>query len=611
MSGERPIIIKNLNRGGIADSKYAGIPDSVGMMVGLDIHSVPGIVKIHQALQKNSGSTITEAIGAAVAASDGNSYWFSKTSGKIWKRSSAGSWSLHDTTTVQSGNAGCLGAIEYGGYIYWATQNYVHRIAIRDTDNWDTKSVEDYFALNLDQPIIGGTGNEYTTPAAISEAATDLQTFIPREDTIIGIELYINDKGTGDVTVTVHDAANSVETSATIVNASLVNGTWNYFEFASAWNPEADTTYHFHVTSTVADCDIVTTVANDLEEVRTIIYTNSDANYHPMVIQNGNLYIGDRNFVHEIVTYRGDTQSTNFALDLPKPFLIRDIAQYETDLVIGTYVSETVHKARVFKWNGWSVSFSSDDEAEEIGVRAFIPSDNYLFAVCGTHGRLYFYNGKALELATNLPGDYSPTQYMDVNPNAVAIFDSIPIFGVSNGLGNPVNQGIWSFGSTNRSYPKILNLPFPISQRDGDDFALSDVTITAILAIGHTLYVAWEYDSTYGVDQLSATVKLDGAYIESRVVTNQRHLINNFTEILVNYVSLPGDATIDTYYQTNYSGSFTAIPADRTAKDAKRMAQVSKLNIEAAPFEVKIVFNAESTDANSMPIFESIYIMTS
>lgn len=138
---------------GLSDSKWSGIAGSVYACVGLDIHSTPGLLKVHQKLTKNSGSTVTEFCRVKVSASNGYSFWFSYTSGKIWARSSAGTWTLAYTTVPGAGNAGCLGAIEYNGYIYWATQSRLHRVTIAGADdswaagavslNWATFSITD------------------------------------------------------------------------------------------------------------------------------------------------------------------------------------------------------------------------------------------------------------------------------------------------------------------------------------------------------------------------------------------------------------------------------------------------------------------------------------
>lgn len=83
--------------GGLADSRWSGIVGSVAESVGIDAHSTPGLMKVHQKLAKESATTITELCKASVACSDGSRLWFSSTSGKIWREVS-GTYTLVYTT---------------------------------------------------------------------------------------------------------------------------------------------------------------------------------------------------------------------------------------------------------------------------------------------------------------------------------------------------------------------------------------------------------------------------------------------------------------------------------------------------------------------------------
>lgn len=606
---DKSIPIRNFNRGGIADSKYAGIPDSVADMVGLDIHSEPGIIKVNQQLDLEDGANAPDELcNAAVNCSDGNQYFFSSESGKIWKLSS-GTWSLAHTTTPTNGNAYCYDAIEYQGYIYWVTQNWVHRISVRSTGSFSSNVEEDYFELNYDQEIIGGGDGtlDYTLETSISEAATKEQQFTPREEEIIGIAVYINDKGTGNWTVTIHDAADSSQKTATIANASLTSGAWNYFEFGTVWNPDPNTIYHVHITDTTGDGTVDTLTAADLSDGNIKYLTNSADDFHRMVIQNLTLYITDRQYVHQIYDYRGTVAKSRFALDLPKPYRITDIAIFDTGLVLGTYIDSDTNEARVFTWNTWSTSFSSSDGVEEVGVKAFIPADNHIFAMCGLNGKIYHFNGARLEPAKQIPGDYTPTAYMDMHPNSVATFKGIQIFGLSNGSGNPNSQGVWSYGSSNIYYPKVLNCEFPISKRSGGEFVLTGITMGKILVVGNDLYVCWKDASDAGVDKLDYSTKLDGAYVNTRAVTIDRTMLNNFKKFIASYVECSDDSNVEFYYRKNYNASWT--PITDTRKDTERLTITAVEDIKAAPLEFRAVMKRDTGDASVAPILEALHII--
>jgi len=124
--------------------------------------------------------------------------------------------------------------------------------AVGSTDNIDTSLDPTFVAVNT-----------YTPPVAISETATNKQTFVPTKSKLTRIWIYPVAKGTWNWTVTVHDASNVVQAVITIANASLTNGVVTYFNVPA--NVTALWTYHFHVTSTVADGTVRVGTAADLE----------------------------------------------------------------------------------------------------------------------------------------------------------------------------------------------------------------------------------------------------------------------------------------------------------------------------------------------------------
>lgn len=131
-----------------------------------------------------------------------------------------------------------------------------------------------------------GAANTYTVPTSITESATTRHDFIPEKVAYNqSIDVYIVAKGTGDWTMTIHkadntpvqmcdpsnlaDLANSYQ--VTVANASLTNGELNRFNID--WvSLDPDVTYHYHLTSTVADGTVKTTTSNDLNTAYTIGY---------------------------------------------------------------------------------------------------------------------------------------------------------------------------------------------------------------------------------------------------------------------------------------------------------------------------------------------------
>lgn len=145
-----PIIINAFNQGGVADSKYSGIKNSMARMVGFNIHGNPGVLQVNQRMTKISSTGLAdEFCKARVDASNGIKYFFSSTSGKIWQLKN-GTITLVYIIVPTSGSAAILDAYEYQDTIYFATQNYLHKIATANADgasNWSTNVTANWQAF--------------------------------------------------------------------------------------------------------------------------------------------------------------------------------------------------------------------------------------------------------------------------------------------------------------------------------------------------------------------------------------------------------------------------------------------------------------------------------
>lgn len=471
------IPLERFNFGGLSYSKWSGPEHSMYKLIGFDPHTLPGVLQVEQKLTDEADADApSELCRSAVNCSNGSQFWFSYTSGKIWERPTDGNWRLVHTTTPAAGSAGCLGAAEYNGRIWWATQSRLHYITVADsnTNDWSTDAVED--------------------------------------------------AGTFGIT---------------------------------------------------------------------------DADFHPFFELNLVLYIGDG---YRIAQVDGTTFSAN-ALDIKTPLRIKSLGKINNDLLIGTYVASTVTETEIIRWDTYSVSFTSSDTIPEVGINAFLQADNMVLVQAGTKGNIYYYDGQNLELYMKIPGEYSSTATAEVYPTSIANKEGQILFGLSNITGNPANQGVYRIGRHSRDFPYIMDLPYPISERSGSDFVLTGLSIGAILIVGSDIYVSWKNDAgadTYGVDKLDASNKLNGAYMESMVMTVNREELANLAKTVVAYASLPASTDIDMYLDVNYAGYGSALTK---ATDTQRNTiESTNAGVEFTTLQYKIKV---TTSSNSAPKIES------
>lgn len=462
------MLIWNGSYGGLADSKFSGIAGSFYKSVGIDGHSVPGLLQVQQKLTKESGSTITAFCKVSVAASNGYTFWFSSTDGKIWARNSSGTYSLAYTTAPAAGSAGCLGAFEFNGYIYWATQSRLHRIAIANADDsWSGESLN-----------------------------------------------------------------------------------WATFDI-------------------------------------------TDSEFHPMAIQDLTLFIGDG---HQVAQVDENGVFNSNVLDISTPLRIKTMIDYDVDLLIGTFVANTVNKTQIIRWDTVSPSWNTLDTIPEAGINAFIRDDNYLYVNAGRAGNIYFYDGQYLVPFKKIPGTYSNSAYGLVHPGSVANLKGMPLFGFSNGSGNPADQGVYCLGSYSRDYPKVLDMPYPISEG-----VTSSIEIGAIIVADFDLLVAWKNGSTYGVDKIDYTAKYASAYLETMMLAqNKRDDAKTLDQVIAFYNSLPANTGVTFSYSINGAAYVAMTPVTNSI----RAAIESKLSVgDVGSIQIKIAF---TVSGNNAPTLEAI-----
>jgi hypothetical protein len=463
------IVINNVNLGGIAKSPWQGVANSVAQLVGIDLHSEPGIMKVNQKLTKESGSTIDDFVKKILPCSDGNTYLFGSTNGKIWKRTSAGVYSLEATASPGAGSAGIKDAIEDQGYIYYFMQSRVGRVAVGAPTAWAGR-----------------------------------------------------------------------------------NDSWATF-------------------------------------------TNTDADFHPVIKVNLVNYIGDGKYIAQIE----DGTFTANALNIKSPLRAKSLGIYDTELLVGSYVADNINIVEVFRWNTWSVSFSNSDPIPEKGINAFLKTDNFVLVSAGEKGCLYIYNGQQLASPKRINGDWGVGKKATVHSDATANFNNLPLFGVSNVASNPCLQGIYSLGNYDADYAAVLNLEYVISQAK-----LASIEIGSILVLDDYLLVSWKDGTTYGVDKLDNTAKYDSAYIETRNIQPDRGNLSKVGKIKVYYRTIPTGTSIEIWKASNYGAYDVAAMA--TKIDTKRKYVETTIDItDIVNLQIKV---KPIVSANLAPEIEGIEI---
>lgn len=352
-----------------------------------------------------------------------------------------------------------------------------------------------------DQDQIADTsGQTYTLATTISEGATHRQTFVPAKDPQKSITVNIAAVGTGDWTMTVHDALNREVASKTVANASLNTG---LFEFVfTSWRPVLGQSYHLHITSTVADGTVVTGTTNDLE---TAYFTShyqflvSDE-FHPMLQILQVMAIGNERY---LATLEGGDIYNPHRLTLPSGYRIRCLAYWREYLAIGCVVGDEIGDTdvgKIFFWDGTAGTYNHFIDVPEGSINTMKGSKGLLYFLAGYSGDLMAYGGgyEAVKLK-RLP-QFQRDQSITFYPGALNMWKSLLHIGTGESDSDTIERGVYTWGSLNENYADSLGMDYPLSLGVQTS---SNVEVGMIYPEGKDLYVSWKNINSYGVDKVS------------------------------------------------------------------------------------------------------------
>ena len=164
--------------------------------------------------------------------------------------------------------------------------------------------------------------------------------------------------------------------------------------------------------------------------------------------------------------------------------------------------------------------------------------------------------------------------------------------------GEPMGTGVYTLGRHSTSYPVVLDLTYPISERDGTDLVLDGVEIGSILIDDDDVYVTWKRTTdgieTFGIDKIDSDNKLSGAYFETRVLSGNREQLGNFSKFIISYGELPTGTDIIVSYSKNYGTDWNTMT---TKKDIDRKLLYCEEEFEASSVAYRAVITATGNDA--------------
>jgi hypothetical protein len=449
----------------------------------------------------------------------------------------------------------------------------------------------------------GGT-NTYTLSTEIVETNTQLQSFESDIEPLVKIRVQVGDGGTGDWTLTLHDDANNTLATSTVTNADITDSTFLDFEFSSQirlYVKPSARTYHFHLTSTVADGTVKCETAGDLNTCDYEIYADrliqTNNGVHPMAQFLQYVCIGNERYLsvwEPLEDVPSNAQWERHRLDFGDGYEVTSMATTDEYLVIAcerrsAQADRDFQEGRLFFWDGLSETYSFFIEITEGSPESLYTYQNIVYMVI--NGALYVWPGgkDLIKLRTLLNTDTEFTNISDstvVYPNMMGVRRGILVFGYpSVTASETMEHGVFSWGAIDKNFPTSFGYNYILSTGRRTYDGTNALKIGCVRSFGDTLYTSWQ-DATnnipYGLDVVdndsvpATTGSWEARIYDGKAVFKQK-VARDFK---LTCVALPANTTIRMKYKVDRGSWVYPDDGVLTEGDTYKVASIDLRNKE-------------------------------
>lgn len=481
----------------------------------LEFRRDPAQLTVLPGPRKISGSVVTDLPLNIVQVGNGNRYAFGDT-GNFYKIDTS-NVVTEIANSLTSGSDGLLYRSDSDA-IYMATQTTLERYApISGTPTFD-QSYGVSKSVDTAATRTGGAAT-YTLPTSISESATALCSFEPDIEPFYSIKVKVVAKGTGNWTLTLHDGLNTVLATSTVTNANLTDGQLNEFVFSSQVRgyvkPNART-YHFHLTSTVADGTVQTTTSSDLStadyELWAYRLVDTVNGLHPIAQFLQYTLIGNGNYlaVWEPLspTSPPNNEFQRHRLTFPDGFEVCGIAPTDEFAIIACEKrssdgTKDFQEGKLFIWDGTAQTYNQIIDVSGGSPEAIYTYNNYPYffvngALCAWFGGKNIVQIRAL---ANTDTTYTDTvDNTHCYPNMMAVRDNLLHMGYPSSTTNTaIEHGVYTWGTLDKNFPNSFGYGYVISTETRLNVA-GTLKLGCVRNFGDEMYISWKDGANYGID---------------------------------------------------------------------------------------------------------------
>ncbi len=621
---KQEVIINQWSGGLSDDEKYALVPNAFSFGQSIDFRHSPSILKLHRKTIKESGSTVTSEVHDAVRVPDAGVIYMAGGT-EVYARTD-GSNGAAGTYAVSTTDANVIGVrdLDYNkdlDTVFAIDEKVIHTLYKASTSpTWAYNTYAQYTVVTND---VSGSTSALAT--SIAETAAASFTLVITREPLYSFGVEISAKGTGNWTLTMHDGANNVLATVTTANASLPASGFYDFVFSAPVRVKLGATYHFHLTSTVADGTIVSTSSNN--------FSTASYRYAAYRLVNTGSYghfalqLGNKTLIcneHYLAEAEWTVTFNPHRLVFPTDCVATGITVYNEYAVIAcaritasdSLVGNT-NGGYLFFWDGVSTTFNFALEIP-LGVPwSLVANNNQLQWIAG--GRLQRWAGGDIETVYELHGMDEFTTSVGApqldnylkgaRHGGTVSKEGLSLFGYPHTSANlSAKIGVYSYGTIKAGMPYVPGYDYIMSTgtiTPGLDTSTTPDTpvsgITMVKQFGTNLLIAWKdvaaNVTSYGVDYVNDTSgAATTATYESLWIDHNMPAKDKTADIVkVTAKSLPASVTVTPKIRYDRSAVWTSGTGDAIASAANTEA---RMTVHQRYKEVMIGFDIASSAGN-------------
>lgn len=565
-------LVINRFDGGWSTDEQLGIKNSFAYSKHLDFRKKPSQMTILPETRKESGGVVVDLVQNEIMVDNGVTYSLGG-QGYFYKRTTAGVWT--SVTKLDDGAFGLSYRKDVDKIIASSSTTVSEYSPVSNSPSIKLNKYGKSVSTDSNATASGGSST-YTLKTAISEFSQDKQEYQPDIEPAASIKVMVVSRGTGDWTLTLHDPANNVLATKTITNANLTNGALNEFAFSTPVRqyvkPNART-YHFHLTSTVADGTVACSTSGDLNtcdyQYLADRLVDSNNGMHPIQTFLQYECIGNERYLsvwEPLSEEPSNAEWQRHRLTFPAGLEVCGLAVWNEYLAIACEQKPSTGNAQqgyIFFWDGVATTYNYFLRVPEGSPYSLHEHKNVLFYFAG--GDWFGYAGGdpvKIRRMPNTDSEYSDTTDTTVvYPNMATVRRGVHLLGFPSTTTNQsIEHGIYGYGATDKNFPPSFGLGYTLSTETLLNTS-GNLKIGMVRNFGDILHVSWQDGATtFGVDVVDntsdpfSTAEWQSLFYDDNLPFKYKQA----DYMIVEFDSLPSGATVTPKYRTERGGSWTS-----------------------------------------------------